>query len=159
MNKKGITIVEMIVSIALISVVLIFLLRLLLTLREMVDHSLSMINYQILSSDIIKKLQTEIKDQNDCSFTLTNSNSDLNIKCGDYVNMKLNVNNNLITLTDYINKDEKGNNGKATWEFEKDAEISKFNLKNDGNLTMITLNIIDDKGINYPMEISYLKTD
>ena len=33
-------------------------------------------------------------------------------------------------------------------EIEKDVELDKFNLKNNDNFTMITLNIIDDKGIN-----------
>ena len=57
LNKKGVTLVELVVSISLISIVLVFLLRLLIQLREMDDKSLKMLEYQEKTSLIIKYVQ------------------------------------------------------------------------------------------------------
>ena len=69
-NNKGVTIVELIVSISLITVVLVFLLRLLLTVKEMDDKSLSMLEYQEKSALIIRAVQEKIKDVKNCNFNL-----------------------------------------------------------------------------------------
>ncbi len=79
-NKKGFTMVELIVSIALISIVLIFLLRLLLTIRDMDDKSLNMIEYEEKTSLIIKKIQSDIKDVSNCTMS-KNSPTRVTLNC------------------------------------------------------------------------------
>ena len=98
LNKKGVTLVELVVSISLISIVLVFLLRLLIQLREMDDKSLKMLEYQEKTSLIIKYVQDEIKDYNDCNFTLPSNT--LEITCSNEdIKMKLSKpDNNTITI-------------------------------------------------------------
>lgn len=60
MNKKGTTMVEIIVSIALISVVLIFLMNLFVTMRQVYNDSKFQADYFMLDSAIIKAVSDDI---------------------------------------------------------------------------------------------------
>ncbi len=60
LDKKGMTIVEIIVSVALVSIVLIFLMNLFLKVRAMYEQSKIQADYDILSSNIIKSISNDI---------------------------------------------------------------------------------------------------
>lgn len=61
-NTKGMTMVEMLVSIALISVVLILLMSLFLTSRDLYNKSKNQSDFNILSSTIIKAVSDDIEN-------------------------------------------------------------------------------------------------
>lgn len=61
-NKKGMTIVEIIVSIVLISIVLVFLMQLFLNLRGVTYQSQIDIDYEILAANIIKAVGKDIEN-------------------------------------------------------------------------------------------------
>lgn len=61
-NKKGMTLVEMIVSIVLISIVLILLMNLFINIRSVYNKSKIQSDYNMLSSTIIKVVSTDIEN-------------------------------------------------------------------------------------------------
>ena len=60
MNKKGITLVEIIISIVLISIVLIFLFSLLITVKDINDESEVNSTYLINKSLILKNIESDL---------------------------------------------------------------------------------------------------
>lgn len=148
LNKKGVTLVELVVSISLISIVLVFLLRLLIQLREMDDKSLKMLEYQEKTSLIIKYVQDEIKDYNDCTFKLSNS---LTIECSNEdVNMILSKSSNIISIK----------NGDETkkYIFPNDAKIGEIvTKKEEDKWSIYKIDVTDDKDNIYPIEITYYR--
>ncbi len=148
LNKKGVTLVELVVSISLISIVLVFLLRLLIQLREMDDKSLKMLEYQEKTSLIIKYVQDEIKDYNDCTFKLSNS---LTIECSNEdVNMILSKSSNIISI--------KNDAETKKYIFPDDAKIGEIvTKKEEDKWSIYKIDVTDDKDNIYPMEITYYK--
>lgn len=59
-NKRGMTVVEIIVSIALISVVLIFLMKIFINLRGVTNQSKTDLNYEMLAANVIKAVGKDI---------------------------------------------------------------------------------------------------
>lgn len=148
LNKKGVTLVELVVSISLISIVLVFLLRLLIQLREMDDKSLKMLEYQEKTSLIIKYVQDEIKDYNDCNFSL--SSNTLKITCpNEDVVMRLSESSNIISIK----------NGDETkkYIFPADAKIGEIVKKKEDNWSIYKIDVTDDKDNIYPIEITYYR--
>ena len=148
LNKKGVTLVELVVSISLISIVLVFLLRLLIQLREMDDKSLKMLEYQEKTSLIIKYVQDEIKDYNDCNFSL--SSNTLKITCpNEDVVMRLSESSNIISIK----------NGDETkkYIFPDDAKIGEIVKKKEDNWSIYKIDVTDDKDNNYSIEITYYR--
>ena len=148
LNKKGVTLVELVVSISLISIVLVFLLRLLIQLREMDDKSLKMLEYQEKTSLIIKYVQDEIKDYNDCTFKLSNS---LTIECSNEdVNMILSKSSNIISI--------KNDAETKKYIFPDDAKIGEIvTKKEEDKWSIYKIDVTDDKDNIYPIEITYYK--
>ena len=148
LNKKGVTLVELVVSISLISIVLVFLLRLLIQLREMDDKSLKMLEYQEKTSLIIKYVQDEIKDYNDCTFKLSNS---LTIECSNEdVNMILSKSSNIISI--------KNDAETKKYIFPADAKIGEIvTKKEEDKWSIYKIDVTDDKDNIYPIEITYYR--
>ena len=148
LNKKGVTLVELVVSISLISIVLVFLLRLLIQLREMDDKSLKMLEYQEKTSLIIKYVQDEIKDYNDCTFKLSNS---LKIECSNEdVNMILSKSSNIISI--------KNDAETKKYIFPDDAKIGEIvTKKEEDKWSIYKIDVTDDKDNIYPIEITYYR--
>lgn len=61
-NQKGVTIVEIVVSVALISLVIIFIFNLMITVKNINDDSNSSSNNIINQNIIIRKVQADFKD-------------------------------------------------------------------------------------------------
>lgn len=158
LNNKGVTLVEIIVSVSLITVVLVFLLRLLVTLKGMDDASLDTLKYQEKTSLIIDYVQGFIKDQKNCEFTDNNK-----ISCErdgsekDEMSIEIDNANKKITIKNGFN----GGSTNKTWKFPNDAKISTINSENLDNPKgfIITINVTDDKGRVYPIEISYVSPE
>lgn len=60
-NKRGMTIVEILVSIALISAILIFLMQLFLNMRTVANQSKTSLEYEMLNANIIKAVGSDIE--------------------------------------------------------------------------------------------------
>ena len=152
LNNKGVTLVEILVSISLISIVLVFLLRLLVTLKGMDDASLDSLKYQEKTSLIIDYVQGFIKDKKDCTFIETNNE----IKCESNY-MDLNINDKTIKIENHFN----GGDTSKTWKFPNDAKISDITSQALDNPKgfILTINVTDDKGRVYPIEISYVSPE
>lgn len=170
-NNKGITIIEMIVSISLISIVLIFLLRLLLTIKEMDDKSLSMIEYEEKTSLIMKNVQDSIKDLSNCQFPQKDNNY-LLIDCAnsdegrDSFNSQIfdkqisvKVNDKKVTITNcvesYYNDKNQLTCPIESWTFVDALQVSGINDNSVDNINLFTIDVVDDKNNTYPIEISY----
>jgi len=77
LNNKGITLVEIIISIALISIVLIFLFSLLITVNDMNKESQVNSTYLVNKALIIKNIEEDIKDATSLSLEECNVGTDI----------------------------------------------------------------------------------
>lgn len=153
-NNKGTTLVEIIVSVALISIVMVFLVGLLIDLRDIDDKSLKRLEYEEKIALITKQFQDTIQKYDTCSFSVDSSNKQLNAKCEDFynVNLKCDNDNKTCVYNDY-------DNNKKRWTFPDEATISKIQVKNaSDNKYIYQYEILDNKGNVYILEISYINT-
>ena len=152
-NNKGTTLVEIIVSVALISIVMVFLVGLLIDLRDIDDKSLKRLEYEEKIALITKQFQDTIQKYDTCSFDVSNDNT-LNAKCEDFYNVNLKCDNNNKTCV-YNDDDD----NKKSWTFPDEATISKIQEKNaSDNKYIYQYEILDNKGNVYILEISYINT-
>lgn len=75
MNKKGTSLVELIISIALISVILVFMIKLLLDINNNINNSDFAKNNQITRAEIIRLIENDIKEKTIKSINDSGSNS------------------------------------------------------------------------------------
>lgn len=158
LNNRGVTLIEIIVSVSLISIVLIFLFRLLVTLKEVDDKSLSRLEYLEKTTLIIKNIQDEIKDKSNCVISSYGGPLKFYIYCNNesgiqerVVNFAADENKKEITLT--IKEETK------TYKFPEGSKINNTpNMPKDlpDNTWIRSIDITDDKGNIYPIEISYI---
>lgn len=80
MNKKGTSLVELIISLALISVVLIFMVKMLLDINNSINNSNFAKNNQITRAEIIRLIENDIKDKRIEKITDESTSSVLTIK-------------------------------------------------------------------------------
>lgn len=156
-NNKGTTLVEIIVSVALISIVMVFLVGLLIDLRDIDDKSLKRLEYEEKIALITKQFQDTIQKYDACSFKVSNDNT-LKAECESYkVNLSCNDNDNDINKNTCVYTDD--DNNEKSWTFPDEATISKIQVKNDSdNKYMYQYEILDNKGNVYILEISYINT-
>lgn len=98
MNKKGTSLVELIISIALISVVLVFMIKLLLDINNSINNSSFAKNNQINRAEIIRLIENDIKDKKITGITDESTSNVLTIK----INFKETTNQAIITATKSI---------------------------------------------------------
>ena len=87
MNKKGITLIEIIISIVLISIVLIFLFSLLITVNDINKESEVNSTYLINKSLILKNIEKDLKSNNNVSVT---TNCDIEYIYSEYTENVIN---------------------------------------------------------------------
>lgn len=154
-NNKGTTLVEIIVSVALISIVMVFLVGLLIDLRDIDDKSLKRLEYEEKIALITKQFQDTIQKYDTCSFDVSNDNT-LKAECEDFYNVNLKCDNNNNNKTCVYNDYD---NNKKSWTFPDEATISKIQVKNaSDNKYIYQYEILDNKGNVYILEISYINT-
>lgn len=155
-NNKGTTLVEIIVSVALISIVMVFLVGLLIDLRDIDDKSLKRLEYEEKIALITKQFQDTIQKYDTCSFSVSNDNT-LKAECEGYkVNLSCNNSNKTFVYTCVYNDDD---DNKKSWTFPDEATISKIQVKNaSDNKYIYQYEILDNKGNVYILEISYINT-
>ena len=124
MNKKGFTMTELIVSIAIIAVVMIFLVNLLVDIRYDKKNELYDTKNQINRAEIIKTIQNDldgkiIKDITDTEIDSTDTGSDSN---NLVVNIITDDNSNHIIKADSNHIYYTSNNKKTKWSLEKNND-------------------------------------
>lgn len=124
MNKKGFTMTELIVSIAIIAVVMIFLVNLLVDIRYDKKNELYDTKNQINRAEIIKTIQNDldgkiIKDITDTEIDSTDTGSDSN---NLVVNIITDDNSNHIIKADSNHIYYKSNNKTTKWSLEKNND-------------------------------------
>ena len=104
LNKKGFTMVELMVSIALISIVMIFLVKLLVDVRYEGTNEVYDIKDQISRAEIIKTIENDLKDYNIIDVTSTgNTLKTITIQTEENGNSKIELSNdNPTTHTTYL---------------------------------------------------------
>ena len=117
MNKKGFTMTELIVSIAIIAVVMIFLVNLLVDIRYDKKNELYDTKNQINRAEIIKTIQNDLDGKVITDITDTGSSSNnlvVNIITYDNSNHTIEADSNHIYYT--------SNNKKTKWSLEKNND-------------------------------------
>ncbi len=92
LNNKGITLIEIIISIVLVSIVLIFLFTLLISVKDMNTESEVNSTYLINKSLILKNIEEDLKNSNSVTITKcpkVDSSSKVDIIKSFYTNYKL----------------------------------------------------------------------
>ena len=119
MNKKGVTLVEIIISVALISVVMLFLFRLLTDMQYERDHASYAKSNQQVRASIMEHIEDDFRVLGLKSITISS----------DKKNITFTFQNNAsktLTITDHSLKyaDEEA------WELQKDNEDTKIDIAN-----------------------------
>ena len=115
MNKKGFTLIEIIVSISLISIVVIFLFQIIITIKNLNDSEVNKTNNQMTVAIITREVEKDLnsfgleeKPNNECDTTQKNiiPATAENIKCIKLIYRSINVKNNEGYIIYYKNKNK-----------------------------------------------------
>ena len=156
LNKKGVTLIEIIVSVALISVVLVFLFRLLVVVKQMDDKSLEQLEYEEKTALIINAIQEQIKDEKGCTFSSININT-LTINCPSFDSKRLELTKEEKEISvSVIDSEDDKKSKTSSWEFPENSIIDDLIKVNTSNYEYYKIDVYDSKGILYPIEIVYL---
>ena len=117
MDKKGFTLMEIIVSVALLSIVMLLLFQLMIDLEYEDSHSSFAKDNQIKRATIIKRVE---KDMMDKGLSLVSLN-----KASDYATLTFKYNNN--TDSSVVVYENKISYGGETWALESDGATYDFN--------------------------------
>ncbi len=174
-KNKGLTLIELIVSIALISIVVVFLFQLLIELKYQDLGNTSKVEYKVAATVITKKIQNILmEEQVDLIETCDSTNTCLKITfaSGSYLEIKIQNDNKVLSV---VKKDSGGNTimGDIRQTPEKDETgylgsfddlayttryfdpaNSSYDYKYD-SLLKLELNIYDSKGNTYPIVVYY----
>lgn len=153
MNKKGFTMTELIVSIAIIAVVMIFLVNLLVDIRYDKKNELYDTKNQINRAEIIKTIQndldgkiiTDITDESDSNYLVVNIRTDDNDDNSKYI---IKADSNHIYYT--------SNNKTTKWSLEKNNDETYIKTS-DVKLKVIKCSKTEDPKLK--TEDPKLKTD
>ena len=178
MNKKGTTLAELIISIALISVVLLFMIKLLIDLNDSETNNTYAKDNQINRAEILRMIGNDLNNKNIVSINDSGSNETklvINIEFTDRTSSKIEAEEKKIKYTDSDGKNRtwnieggtiytkkanvyymKDNNdsGKNYYSLSIDIEIHTTNEKNK----LCNNNTLDDIIINYIGKLDDLDT-
>lgn len=169
MNKKGTTLAELIISIALISVVLLFMIKLLIDLNDAETNNTYAKDNQINRAEILRMIGNDLNSKNIASISDSESNENklvINIEFTDGTNATIEAEEKKIKYTDsddesrtwnieggtiYTKKanvyyaEDNNASGKNYYSLSIDIEIHTTNEKNK----LCNNNTLDDIIINY----------
>lgn len=141
MNKKGFTLMEIIVSVALLSIVMLLLFQLMIDLEYEDNHSSFAKDNQIKRATIIKRVEKDLMDK---GLSLVSLN-----KASDYATLTFKYSNN--TDSSVVVYEDKISYSGETWLLESDGAKYDFNnilittYPNDNNkLCSFILNVDSD---------------
>ncbi len=141
MNKKGSTLIELIISIALISVILVFMVKLLVDINNTESNNDYAKNNQIIRAEIIKAIETDIGKKNLTNVTDTKGTNKLviNFYYSDSTTAKIEIENKSLTFTPSSGDIRKWTLKEG--EFYLDKFDKAFETDSSGNYQFLYLNI------------------
>lgn len=121
LNKKGTTLIELIISLALISVVLIFMIKMLIDINDTVTNSDFSKQNQVMRAEVTRYIEKDLvrKSLSGVSRSVSNGNITVNFSFKDGSSSVITTNRNTNTFT-YKNVDNKT----RKWVFSDDCEIA-----------------------------------
>lgn len=178
LNKKGNTLIELVISIALMSVILISIVRLLVDLNNTNTNNVYAKNNQINRSEILRAIESDLNNKVLVNINDSNTKPDeliINLMFNDNTSSKVNVTKNIITYTssngnvrkwtmkdcslypgkakvNFVSDDYSTSKDDKIYTLQIDIEIHTNNEKN----TYGNNNILDDILISYYGKISDL---
>lgn len=152
LNKKGFTLLEVTISIALLSIVMVFMFRLLNIVRRDED-SVSLITELLLNKSILAKNLNESikKSEGISSLDCTTTKCTINLNDGTTKVLELTNNNTVVELTDTTNSKKE-----VVRKLPNNYTYQLKSLEND-YLTIITLSVNSHE--EYNVEIVDKKID
>ena len=146
MNKKGFTLVEIIVSISLISIVVIFLFQIIITIKNLNDSKVNKTNNQMAVAVVTREVEKDLNSfgleqdpTETCDITKTNviPATAENIKCIKLIYRSINVKNNEGYIIYYKNR----NNNKYFLAYKRGKDniietqtVRELNIKENTNV-------------------------
>ncbi len=122
MNKKGITLIEIIISVSLISVVMLFLFRLLTDMQYEEDHASFAKENQLIRTEVIKKVQDDFMNLDLKNASLSGDKRTITFTFKDNSTKTLSLNDRSINY-----------NNEQTWNLEGNEstkiDLSKISLE------------------------------
>lgn len=100
LNKKGMSLIELVIAVALISVVIVFLYSLLSDLNNEITNSNFAINNQINRFEIIKTVQNDALGEDIKDINIDNNNNIITIKYESGLTTIINYTETSVTVTD-----------------------------------------------------------
>lgn len=130
MNKKGMTLVEVIISVGLISIVMLFLFNLLVDIEHESRHASYLKENQINRATIIKTVQEDLMNNklNNVEMTKVSDSTTVNFIFDNFVSSLI-VNRDSVTYGNETWPIETNGNDNAFYDFEN-IEIKKSNSDN-----------------------------
>lgn len=179
LNNRGMTMMEIIVSIALISIVILFLMNLFVSVRGTYNQSKTNSEYEVLVSNIINAISKDIEKyglkniectRNSCNKMKITFNSLRESNPGEYIEKTLEITNPITKSNSYINymysNTKVTSQEKATTMTRKIPDNAIFNDGNEGSIKIITkthvsgkqikeikIPLMNEKGIVYDINI------
>ncbi len=159
LNNKGMTLIELIISLSLVTIVVLMVMQLLLEIRNedslTKDKAANFVTQGLVTKAIQDDLLKGVVDSNKVLSSLIScgtNNSCINFNYKDGTVKKLQITNKSVNYDNEIfraNPKDRGYFGGLT--------IEKINYKDDSNyLLKAVIPMIDGNGNNYPIEIIYL---
>lgn len=139
MNKKGSTLLELIISIALISVILVFMVRLLVDLNDSETNNKYAKKNQVIRAEILRTIENDFQNKTMTNIQDNSTSSNLIIK---FI-FEGNLQSSLSVLKDKLTYKDT-NNKTRTWTLKEgkfDIEEAKTNFTQDENIFSILINI------------------
>lgn len=162
LNKKGSSLVELVISIALMSVVLVFMMKLLVDLNNTETNNSYAKKNEVIRSEIIRMISNDLNENNlDAVSSKNGSSLEIKIEFSNKQTSEIKVDNNTLTYTSVAGKtrkwtlkqgkfntsciDYKGRDENGLIAFEIGIQV---HTSNDLNNEMSN-NILDDILISY----------
>ncbi len=166
LNNKGTSLIELIISITLISIVLLFMFRLLIDVNNEITNDTFAKDNQINRAEIIKTIESDLSAKVLTEYTITTGADTLSVKFyfKDINNpsvLTANKTNNTITYKSYATNAAAANTKK--WQLDKNCEIYTKGLFIYGDnetsiyslvlsLEIHTMNDLNTVGNNSPLD-------
>ncbi len=172
-NKKGMTLIELIVSITLISIVIVFLFQLLVEIKYQNLYDTTKIEYKVASSIVTRKIQNSLMEEKVGSIEscdATDTCLQINFVSTNYLEIKITNNNQVLSIikrnsSDEIifedirqipEKDETGYLGEYTDLAYETTYFTPVNSSYDyeyDSLLKVTVNMYDSLNNIYPITV------
>ena len=144
LNKKGVTLAEVIISIALISVVLVFMIKLLIELNNMETNNIFAKNNQVNRAEILRTINNDLLDKTLVNISSTNSSQNELVITFEFSDSISQIEATSTTFRYIVYAEDGSTESVRTWDMNDcDVYVERANLYyiKDDNIFTLNLNI------------------